>query len=87
MSQALQDLTRTLVATPIHSLAWHLLTNMLVLILAGLNMAVFHLATARGIARWDTARAATAAARFAGASSLLCWIGILLAGRWIGHLL
>jgi len=61
--------------------------KMLLLILAGLNMAVFHLATARGIARWDTARAATAAARFAGASSLLCWIGIMLAGRWIGHLL
>ena len=57
------------------------------LILAGLNMAVFHRATARGIARWDTASVATTPARFAGASSLLCWIGIMLAGRWIGHLL
>lgn len=61
--------------------------KMVLLILAGLNMAVFHRATARGIAQWDTARAGTAGARFAGASSLLCWIGIMLAGRWIGHLL
>ena len=61
--------------------------KMALLILAGLNMAVFHRATARGIARWDTAKAATGAARLAGASSLLCWIGVMLAGRWIGHLL
>ena len=61
--------------------------KMALLILAGLNMAVFHRATARGIAGWDKARVTTAAARFAGASSLLCWIGIMLAGRWIGHLL
>ena len=61
--------------------------KMALLILAGLNMAVFHRATARGIAGWDKTRVTTAAARFAGASSLLCWIGIMLAGRWIGHLL
>ena len=61
--------------------------KMVLLILAGLNMAVFHQATTRGIARWDTAGVTTAAAKFAGASSLLCWIGIMLAGRWIGHLL
>jgi len=61
--------------------------KMLLLVLAGLNMAVFHRTTARGIARWDTARVGTGAARLAGASSLLYWTGIMLAGRWIGHLL
>jgi uncharacterized membrane protein len=60
--------------------------KMALLVLAGINMAVFHLATARGIARWDTATATTAAAKFAGASSLLLWISVMLAGRWIGHL-
>lgn len=56
------------------------------LVLAGLNMAVFHLVTVRGIARWDTAHAPTGASRFAGACSLLLWVGVMLAGRWIGHL-
>ena len=61
--------------------------KMALLVLAGINMAVFHLVTARGIARWDTATATPAASRFAGAFSLLLWIGIMLAGRWTGHLL
>jgi hypothetical protein len=49
-------------------------------------MAAFHLVTYRGIARWDTGTATTRAARFAGASSLVLWVGVMLAGRWIGHL-
>ena len=56
------------------------------LVLAGVNMAVFHLVTARGIVQWDTATSTTRASKFAGACSLLLWIGIMLAGRWIGHL-
>jgi drug/metabolite transporter (DMT)-like permease len=56
------------------------------LILAGLNMAVFHLGTARSMPRWDTAAVTSAAARLAGVGSLLLWIAIMLAGRWIGHL-
>lgn len=60
--------------------------KMVLLILAGLNMAMFHLATTRGIARWDTTALTTASSRFAGASSLLLWVGVMLAGRWIGHL-
>jgi hypothetical protein len=56
------------------------------LILAGINMAVFHLGTVRSIPRWDTAAATSPAAKLAGVGSLLLWIGIMLAGRWIGHL-
>ena len=56
------------------------------LLLAGLNMAVFHLRTVRSLPRWDTAAVTSAAARFAAVGSLLLWIGIMLAGRWIGHL-
>jgi hypothetical protein len=56
------------------------------LVLAGLNMAVFHLATSRAIAHRDVDEVTISAARFAGASSLLLWMGIMLAGRWIGHL-
>ena len=61
--------------------------KMVLLVLAGLNMGVFHLVTVRGIARWDDAARPTAGARFAGGCSLLLWIGVMLSGRWIGHLL
>jgi uncharacterized membrane protein len=60
--------------------------KMALLVLAGLNMAVFHLATTRGIARWDTAGPTATAAKIAGACSLLLWTGVMLAGRWVGHL-
>jgi hypothetical protein len=60
--------------------------KMALLVLAGVNMAVFHLATARGLHRWDRAAATSTGAKAAGACSLLLWIGITLAGRWIGHL-
>jgi uncharacterized membrane protein len=60
--------------------------KMALLVLAGINMAAFHLATLRGSARWDTGASTTAASKFAGACSLLLWMGIMLAGRWIGHL-
>jgi hypothetical protein len=60
--------------------------KLVLLVLAGLNMAIFHLATSRGMAHRDAALMTTTGARFAGASSLLLWVGVLLAGRWIGHL-
>jgi hypothetical protein len=60
--------------------------KLLLLVLAGLNMAVFHLATSRGLGQRDTAVMTTTGARFAGASSLVLWLGVMLAGRWIGHL-
>jgi hypothetical protein len=60
--------------------------KLVLLILAAINMGVFHLSTTRSIAQWDNASATTARARLAGASSLALWAGIMLSGRWIGHL-
>jgi hypothetical protein len=60
--------------------------KLVLLVLAAINMALFHLSTTRGISQWDTAAITSARARWAGASSLVLWAGILLAGRWIGHL-
>ena len=34
---------------------------------------------------WDTAAVTPVTARVAGATSLLLWAGVVLAGRWIGH--
>ncbi len=53
------------------------------LMLAGLNMVLFHMLTRPGVRQWDLARPPLAA-RLAGGLSLLLWIGIVAAGRWIG---
>jgi hypothetical protein len=55
----------------------------LALLGAGLNMALFQLSTARGIAAWDLGKPPRAA-RVAGALSLLLWAAVVLLGRWIG---
>lgn len=55
--------------------------------LAALNMAWFQFRTMRTISSWDDATVPPTTAKLAGATSLLLWIGVLLAGRWTGHLL
>jgi len=55
----------------------------LALLAAGLNMALFQLLTARGIATWDGG-APPRAARVAGLLSILLWAVVVLLGRWIG---
>jgi len=54
------------------------------LVLAGINMLVFHLVTWRGIAAWDRAPAPLSA-RLAGGISLACWIAIAAYGRWTAY--
>jgi hypothetical protein len=60
--------------------------KLVLLALAGINMAAFHFGTFRRVAQWDLAATPTVAARFAGAASLVVWAGVMLAGRWVGHL-
>jgi uncharacterized membrane protein len=62
------------------------LIKLLLLGLAALNMVVFQHLGKRDIARWDSALTTSHAARIAGGTSLLLWIGVTLAGRWTGHL-
>ena len=58
------------------------LIKMALMALAGLNMAVFHRVSFPRAALWDARP--PAAARLAGALSLLFWIGIVACGRLIG---
>jgi len=51
--------------------------------LAGLNMLLFHLVTMRGVVRWDAGEP-PAAVRAAGAASIVLWVGVVTAGRWLG---
>lgn len=59
------------------------LIKMGLLLLAGANMAAFHRLMARRAHEWD-AGPPPAAARLAGALSLLLWLGVIVTGRWIG---
>ena len=60
--------------------------KMILLVLAGANMAFFQLRSIKNIESWDRSRSTPRAARIAGAISLLLWAGVVLAGRWTGHL-
>jgi hypothetical protein len=58
--------------------------KMLLLLLAGVNMLVFHLFTYRGVQAWDRGTPTPPAAKIAGGLSLLFWIGVVACGRWVG---
>lgn len=61
--------------------------KMLLLLLAAVNIGFFHFRVLRSVGTWDIESQAPLAARAAAASSLLLWVGVTLAGRWIGHVI
>ncbi len=65
----------------------YFLWKMVILAVAGVNMAVFHALTWRTVDRWDAARQPPTAAKVAGVLSLACWIVAVFCGRWIGFTL
>jgi hypothetical protein len=58
--------------------------KMLLLLMAGLNMLVFHRLRRHGKARWGDAGITPWQGKIAGLISLLLWICIVAFGRWIG---
>jgi hypothetical protein len=58
--------------------------KMVLLVLAGLNMALFHLTAGRDSARWDRAASAPGVGKLTATLSLTLWVGIIFAGRVIG---
>jgi hypothetical protein len=58
----------------------------LALLLAGVNMLVFHFGVYRRVDQWSSATRTPRNAKVAGALSLLLWMTVMLAGRWVGHL-
>lgn len=61
--------------------------KVLFLLLAGLNVLLFHLTVYKGVEGWDLDRVTPLRARLAGAVSLLLWFAILASGRAIGYTL
>ena len=57
------------------------------LCLAGVNMAWFQFRTFRHIHGWEGSGRTPFSAKFAGGMSLLLWAGVILAGRWVGHII
>jgi hypothetical protein len=57
---------------------------MALLVLAGLNVAMFQLTAYRSLPRWDRAPSAPAIGRAVAVISLAIWVGAIFAGRMIG---
>ena len=75
----------TRAATYIENPAFQL--KLLFLLLAGVNMAWFQFRTFHYLKVWERAEMTPFAAKAAGAVSLLLWIGVVFAGRWVGHII
>jgi hypothetical protein len=58
--------------------------KMLLIVLAGINMLVFELITARGAPEWDLKPVPPPSARLAGALSIGCWFLVVVFGRLTG---
>jgi hypothetical protein len=58
--------------------------KMILMLLAGINMAVFQILTHRSVHLWDDQPKASAAGRAAAILSICLWIGVIGAGRVIG---
>jgi len=67
---------------------FYFLAKLVFLLLAGLNMALFHLFIGRDIHRWGThPHPIPLRAKLAGMGSLAFWIGVVACGRWVGFTL
>jgi hypothetical protein len=60
--------------------------KMVLLLLAGVNMAYFHFRVYKQVQHWNTS-ATPAQVKRIGALSLFLWSGVMLAGRWVGHII
>lgn len=62
------------------------LWKMFLLLLAGINIFIFHRFVLPSLSVLEGAGREPLRARLSGAFSILLWVGVMLSGRWIGHL-
>lgn len=80
-------ITGTLLFLPNASTLWlnfEFQTKMVLLTLAGINMMIFELVTARSVGSWNIDARPPIAARAAGLLSIGLWISVIVFGRLIG---
>jgi hypothetical protein len=58
--------------------------KMILLLMAGINMAIFHLTAEKSVQRWDRDSAAPGIGRVTAGLSIALWMAIIFAGRVIG---
>ncbi len=58
--------------------------KMLLIFLAGLHALIFHGTVYRSVTTWDEGGVLPVGAKVAGAISILIWVGVVAAGRFIG---
>jgi hypothetical protein len=58
--------------------------KMVLMALAGANMAIFHFGAWRRVHHWNDRFPTPRAVRVAAGLSLTFWIGVVVAGRWVG---
>jgi hypothetical protein len=58
---------------------------MCLILLAGVNMTIFHFTVYRNVPKWDSAPVTPAGARAAAWISLTLWTGVVFAGRGIAY--
>jgi hypothetical protein len=64
---------------------WQFEAKMCMLVLAAINMGIFHIGAFRSVAQWDRHPLhPPLAAKLAGGISLCIWVTIVALGRWIG---
>jgi len=54
-------------------------------LLAGLNALIFEVTAFRNVAQWDSRPRTPIGARVAASVSLIAWVGVIAAGRWIAY--
>src|SRR5258708_40131218 len=65
---------------------WFFRIKLMLLIVAGLNVLIFHRTVYKHVAEWDLQPLPPRQARMAGMVSLACWFGLMAAGRAIPYL-
>lgn len=60
--------------------------KMVLIVLAGINMVVFHVWGHKRVVGWNVDAVPPGTARMAGLTSMLLWIAVLVAGRFVGFL-
>jgi hypothetical protein len=61
------------------------LLKMSLIVVAGLNAMIFELTAFRHVANWDDAAVTPIRAKVAACVSLIVWVGVIAAGRWIAY--
>jgi hypothetical protein len=62
----------------------YFVAKILLIGMAGVNMAIFHGISAKDLPRWENDTAPPLPARLAGGVSVLLWVSVITCGRWIG---